>query len=271
MKVFASIAALLSVTGPIAAAAQQTPKAQVMIVGVAHLVARNDVYNSAFTDDPLGAKRQAEIADVVAHLARFKPTKVLIEADATNPVYDQRYKAYRSGKYVLPANEIYQFGFRLAAAAGNSAIYPIDADGPTIIDDKTASGKRMADYLQTNFKTILDGDPSFSTFVARSSEIERTGTYLELLRYMNTDEAIRANAGSYSIITGAGRDYNRAGAAYAAEWYGRNAYIFSNVLSVITPGDRVAVLMGQGHEYLLRDFVQLNPNLESIDPLTYLK
>gem|GEM_PF-5198736 len=66
-----------------------------------------------------------------------------------------------------------------------------------------------------------------------------------MLRYLNTDDAIRANAGFYTIIDGLGRDANSAGAAYTAAWYGRNSYIFSNILNVTSPGDRAAVLIGQ--------------------------
>ena len=268
------LALLLAVSGLNSSsgiAKASVPRAQVMIVGVSHLVARNDVYNSVFNDNPLGAKRQAQIADVVTRLARFKPTKVLVEEDAEDRTVDQHYKAFLNGAFTLGANEVHQFGFRLAALARNPSIYPIDADGPSLIDDKTPTGKRMLAWLKVNFKPILDSDTDFIDFVHRSDQIERTGTYLQLLRYLNSDEAIRANASSYSLMTTKGRDVNFAGSAYVAQWYGRNSYIFSNIVNVIAPGDRVVVLMGQGHEYLLREFVRLNPNLEDIDPLSYLR
>src|SRR5580704_13882963 len=110
-------------------------KAQVMIVGIAHLVARNDVHNSQFTDSPLTPKRQAEIAEVLERLGKFHPTKVLIEATAGDSTFAERYAAYLKGSYTLPADETYQFGFKLAAGAGNATVYPIDTWGPTIIDD----------------------------------------------------------------------------------------------------------------------------------------
>ena len=53
--------------------------------------------------------------------------------------------------------------------------------------------------------------------------------------------------------------------------YVRTCFIFSNLSSVIRPGDRVVVLMGQGHVFLLRQFVRLNPNPVNVDPLRYLK
>ncbi|MGD0969032.1 MAG: DUF5694 domain-containing protein [Candidatus Aquilonibacter sp.] len=250
------------------ASAPPAPTAKVMVVGVAHLVARRDVHNSVFQDSPLSPKRQAQIAAIVERLARFHPTKVLIEATFGNPVYAQRYRQYLAGQFKLPANEIYQFGFKLAARARDSTIYPIDADGPALIDEKTAGGKRIDAFLTAHFTDVPD--PVTDAFIARGNEIERNGTYLDLLRYLNTDAAIRANASWYSVMDGMGRDANNAGSAYVSQWYARNAYIFSNIASVVQPGDRVAVLMGQGHEYLLREFVRLNPNMTYIDPLDYL-
>jgi len=38
----------------------------------------------------------------------------------------------------------------------------------------------------------------------------------------------------------------------------------------LSPADRAVVIIGQGHEYLLREFVRLNPNLRDVDPLQYL-
>lgn len=250
-------------------AAQSGGTAQVMIVGVAHLVAKRDVHNSVFEDSPLSPKRQAQIADIVNRLAAFHPTKVLVEATMGDPKYARQYRDFLASKFTLPANEVYQFGFKLAARAGNPTIYPIDTDGPQYIDENAPSGKRIYAFLKANFTKV--SDPTFDTQLAHEDALERDGTYLDLLRYLNTDAAIDANASWYSIMDGMGRNADNAGSAYVSQWYARNAYIFSNILSVIQPGDRAVVIMGQGHEYLLREFTRLNPNLTSVDPLTYLK
>jgi Family of unknown function (DUF5694) len=241
---------------------------QVMVLGVAHLEAKHDIYNSVFQDSPLSPKRQAQSAAVVERLARFRPTKVLIEAPFGNPVYAERYRKYLAGQFALPADEIYQFGFRLAARAGNTTIYPIDTFDPSLIDDATPSGKRIMAFLTAHFNDVRD--PAFDAYNAHDDRIERSGTYLDVLRYLNTDAAIRANASWYSVMAGMGRDADYAGARYVAQWYARNSYIFSNIVSVVRPGDRVVVIMGQGHEYLLREFVRLNPNMTDVDPLGYL-
>jgi hypothetical protein len=239
-----------------------------MIVGVAHLVSRRDVHNSTFQDSPLSPARQAQIAEVVRKLAQFHPTKVLIEKAMGDTVVLSQYRRFRAGQFQLEADERYQFGFKLAASAGDSAIYPINTFGPQLIDDSSASGKKIAAFLDANFPNI--STPAFKGFLARTDSLELHGTYLNLLRYMNTDAAIRANASVYSVLVGMGREADSAGSAYVSQWYARNCYIFSNMLSVIRPGDRVVVFYGQGHEYLLRELVRLNPTLVSVDPLDFL-
>jgi Family of unknown function (DUF5694) len=144
----------------------------------------------------------------------------------------------------------------------------VDTWGPETYDHNSPSGQRIDAYLKAHYTNV--NDPVADAAIAREHDLELHGTYLEELRLLNTDGAIRANASWYSVFDGMGRDANDAGSAYVAGWYTRNAYIFSNILGVVRPGDRVVVLIGQGHAYLLREFVRLNPNLVDIDPLQYL-
>jgi hypothetical protein len=247
----------------------QVSKAQVMIVGVSHLVARRDIHNSVYTDSPLSAKRQAQIDDIVDRLTRFHPTKVLLEVPFGERKHPDQYSEYLAGRFTLGADEVYQYGFKIAARSGNKTIYPIDTWGPSLYDDNSPAGKRIDAYLMKHFNSVRD--PEDDARIAQEHYLQLHGTYLDELRYLNTDSAIRSNASWYSIFVGIGREADNAGASYVAQWYTRNCYIFSNILSIIRPGDRVVVLMGQGHKYLLREFVRLNPNLTYVDPLQYLR
>jgi Family of unknown function (DUF5694) len=268
-----SLLRFLSVTLAFAVCSAQTPalaeKPQIMIVGVAHLVSKHDIHNSTFTDSPLSAARQEQIRDVVMRLARFQPTKVLVEEPFGDPVWNQRYLQYRARTFALQANEVYQFGFRLAASCNNPAIYPIDTFGPTLIGDDSPDAKRIGAYLTAHFASIASAP--FNAFIARQDVLEETATYLDLLRYLNSDEAVDANASFYAVLAGEGQLSANAGAANTAQWYTRNTYIYVNIMTVVQPGDRVAIIMGQGHKYLLRQFVKLNPNVTYVDALDYLR
>ena len=67
----------------------------------------------------------------------------------------------------------------------------------------------------------------------------------------------------------------RSGKWHSITWgaFGRMAAAAARGLRAVgvSAGDRVVIVMGQGHEYLLREFVRLNPFLLNVDPLDYLR
>ena len=46
--------------------------------------------------------------------------------------------------------------------------------------------------------------------------------------------------------------------------------IFANITAISDPGDRVLVIIGVGHLYILRDLLQASDDFEWVDPLEYL-
>src|SRR5215468_4100476 len=73
-------------------------KAHVMVLGAFHMAnPGHDIFNLK-VDDVLAEKRQKEIAETVAALAKFRPTKIAIESDPGGKRV-QQYQDYRDGKY----------------------------------------------------------------------------------------------------------------------------------------------------------------------------
>ncbi|MBV9264144.1 MAG: hypothetical protein JO324_07455 [Candidatus Eremiobacteraeota bacterium] len=261
----ALVAALLS-TAAQAAAQEPAAKPQVMIVGVAHLVAKHDLHNATWRDDALAAPMQSQIADVVSRLAAFKPTKVMIEASAADPKYVQRYKAYLAGTYQLGPNENDQLGYRLAAVAHNPTIYPIDEvnftfDYPSVV----ASAKRNGQNA-----LLAQAEAAMQPLVERSNALEQQDRLRDLLRFLNTPEALDANAAWYMYVNRVGTARDFAGAGVVTAWYARNLHILANITRELQPGDRAVVFIGQGHAALLRPWIKLSPFLEDVDPEPFL-
>jgi len=98
-------------------AAPSRPK--IMVVGVYHFVGKANVYSMS-VDHPLSAERQAQIKEVVTHLAKFQPTKVVLEETAGTSDLEPNYQKYLQDKFELPASENYQIGFRLAIRSGRN-------------------------------------------------------------------------------------------------------------------------------------------------------
>lgn len=267
LRLIAIIAAMLIV--PSMARARPDHRPQVMVVGLAHLEAKADLHNSTWGSSVFSPGMQKQIAQITEALAKFKPTKVMIEARADKPIYVQRYTAYRHGMYRLGPNENDQFGYRLAGMLRLPTIYPIDSTGDFPFDyesvQSTATkGGQQSFLAQANAELIDD-------LVRPQNQLERTGDLVGVMRYLNTAEALKANAGWYLYVDLIGDGYREeAGQSLVSNWYARNLQIFANIARNLEPGDRVVVFIGQGHAAMLRPMMDQAPFLRDIDPEAYL-
>lgn len=218
-------------------------------------------------DDVLSPDRQDEILAVVENLKAFAPTRVAIESPWGDTIATARYRAYLAGRHELSRQEEEQIGFRLAAAMGHEAVYPVDVK-IGLPDDRLQSVLEAEPELGRYMGGLQEyGEWAMATMAEWLSE----GTIGSMLYRMNTPEAIEwADRGylEFFLPLVAGDDYG--GAEFVATWYERNLKIFSNLHRISEPGDRVFVIYGAGHIPHLRYFVTLSPHFCLEDPLPYL-
>ena len=231
------------------------PMAEVLVLGTYHMGnPGRDIFNME-ADDVLAAKRQAEIHELLDVLARFRPTKIAIEADSDSPKIKQ-YQDYLAGKYELGRDERDQIGFRLAKELNIPEIFGIDADGDFpflgVQDYAKAHGreKELESLMAQTGKTVKD-----------ENEFLKSHSVLQMLRRMNSNEAVRQGLAVYALLAHFGEEYNYPGARLLTEWYRRNMHIHTHLLNIIEPADRVLVIFGAGHLGLLRQAVQADPTL----------
>lgn len=248
----------------VAGVPQRTP---VMLVGVTHLVSKNDLNNSP-NIDALDPQRQTQIEDLIRHLVPFKATKVMIEAPFGDARFQERYKQYLKGERTLGANEIYQYGFRLAALSGNSLIYPIDTTSDFPFDyDKVKAAAGL--YGQTQILQAADSATAES--IKQEHDLIQRGTILDILRFVNEPDTIAHDAAWYLFIDRVGGEQDYSGADLVSYWYARNLHILANIMRDVTPGDRIVVIIGAGHLGVLRQLVEQSQDLELVDPEPYLR
>jgi len=239
-----------------AQSANETRSAEVLVLGTYHMAnPGHDLFNMK-ADDVLAPKRQAEIAEVMAALKAFKPTKIAIESDSQKK-FDERYAQYLAGKYELTANEIDQIGLRLAKEMGHTTIYAVDADGDfpfqRVINFAKASGQSAK--LDAHMADIGE-------MVKAQGNYLQTHTVLQTLLYMNSDEKVAQSVGFYYLEAHYGEPGDYAGPDLLAEWYRRNIRIFNNVTKLVTsPDDRILVIFGAGHLGWLRQAFGSDPTL----------
>jgi hypothetical protein len=253
MKRLLCLLALAAVT----ASAQQPPRPEVLVLGVYHMNnPGRDIFNSQ-ADDVLTPKRQAEVAQVVAALKKFAPTKIAVEAEVGSKRTTQAYEEYVAGKHELTRNEIEQLGFRLAKELGHKTVYPVDVDGEFPYP-------RLVDYVKANGKTkeweLLTAE--IGAMVKAQNEYLASHTILETLLSMNSDARAAEDVGFYYRQGALGEAWNWAGADLVSDWFRRNMRIYTNVMQLIdSPNERVLVIYGNGHLGWLRHDFASNPNV----------
>ncbi len=239
----------------------------IMFVGSAHLANHNRDVVTTSVPDVLTPARQAEIADVVAALARFKPTKVAVELAAEKQAeLHQRYTGMLAGSYTLSRNEMDQLGMRIAAANKLPTIHAVDWNRmpPGQISDfdfmSWAKANGMADRLAA-VAASNENDALMKTTSVANWYVER-----------NTPERMAASHRRYFDYAMLGNDEAKPGANWVANWYGRNLKIFGNLVKLAdSPKERILVIYGAGHVPLLREFAVQSGAFTDVDPLPLLR
>jgi hypothetical protein len=243
---------------PGAAGGATAKKAHVLVLGVFHMNnPERDIFNLQ-VDDVLAPKRQKEIAETVAALKRFRPTKIAIEAEPSNEKVAKNYQDYLDGKYALTRNEREQLGYRLAKELGHKRLYPIDVEGDFPFDKVQEFAKKNGKEQALN--AMMATGPKL---IERESTILKNGTISDLLLFMNSKGQVRADQELYMDFAQFAGGGEYPGPDLLAEWFRRNVRIFANLRSVITsPEERVLVIYGAGHLYWLQRDVLDSRDLE---------
>ena len=239
---------------------QQRPV--LMVVGSGHFAnPGRDVINIK-VDDVLAPARQAQISLVVKELASFRPTHIVLEWPRDKQdTLDARYRDYRNGRYHLSRSEKDQLGLRLAGLLGLPKVYAVDwNESPPGCDDKAFDWYAYAES---------HGEQAQITALSkRSLGVVPLGslTIGEWLWKLNRPEVLAANHRNYFDIAAIGDPTQQPGANWVGSWYARNLRIFTNIVHLtLRPEDRVLVIYGQGHAYLLRQFARESGAFRVVD------
>lgn len=263
----AGITTAIAQTAPSASVATPPaqPPAQVMLIGLWHF---DNPGLDAVRFKPIDVMRPAEQAyleGLAVRLARFKPTRILLEYQPKDDArFNARFAEWQAGKGTLGVNEIYQIGFRLAKAAGVKAVTGFDVREVPGGDEtgwvelmkdpaNAAAMNRMIEHMSGALKT------AHSTLDLRS-----------LLLRNNSEEEDRLNKSFYMWLSSAGTaDKPYLGADLAAHWWQRNFRMYHLIQQAAQPGERVVVIAGQGHTAVMRDFLRADRERIEVKPNGY--
>lgn len=255
---------------PTPAAANEAAAVQIMVLGTWHFAGSSSDVVSVKPDSVLTAKRQQELDDVAARLAAFRPTAVVTERETSPPDYvDPHFAAFTAADLATNENERVQIAYRLAAKAGVTRVYGLDESPADGEPDYFPFGKLLEHAAATGQKAAIDKlIADVQATVAGEAERFLSLTISEALIETNTG-ALSSPAVYYEFLK-FDEGENQPGAELDGYWFMRNAKIFSKLIDVTKPGDRVIVVFGAGHKFWLDHFAEQTPGFIKVDPAPYL-
>ena len=265
------LASILSVLAP-AGATEPAADADFLFLGSYHMAnPGRDVHNTR-ADDVLAPRRQREIAEVAALLARFQPTKVVVEAPpAAQARLDRNFAASCHGARALVGDEVEQLGFRIACAQGLPGVVAVDWNELGPIRDEDSLDYRQAVERHGQQAQYAQAQRIGADVAAADQATLDHGSVRDMLLRLNSPEWGAANARAYHRIGLYGSADDAVGANWMMLWYGRNLRIFNAVARATAPGDRVLVVYGAGHGNLLRQLAQDSGRYRVHDAVDWLQ
>lgn len=262
-------ACLLLTASP--ALAQERPgtmnpaQTEVMVLGTFHFTGGGRDYVNQEVDDFLSASRQAEIDAVLDRLEAFAPDRIIVEIEPGHQAWiNDRYHAWQAGEAELQVNERDQLGLKLAARLGHPMVYGVDYQNGMDFD-------AMMGAAQAAGQEALIGEfqAAIGEVQALMGELSDLPIREQLLTHNDPDFQSQHNL--YLTLARMGTVENPVGAYNMADWWGRNMIIFARIAQISQPGERVLVIYGSGHKYLLDQYFDQAKGFSVADPLTYLQ
>lgn len=242
-------------------------KAQVLMVGTFHLAYPGmDEHKTDEEDqiDILKEPKKSELTELIEYIKQFKPTKIAIEAHS-NWNADKKLIEYKEGMHHDKRDERYSIAMRLAKDLNIDTLYSVDANALSqdIYKRDSIFAMKLVEKVDWEAKDPVS-DMQYDWY-AYNDKITTTANLLDYFKYMNSPESHKYIYGAY--LTGWFKDESNQGADHLSMWwYNRNLRIFRNILGITTsPEDRVLILIGNGHAGILRQLIEVSPEMDFVE------
>jgi hypothetical protein len=244
---------------------------KVLLVGAFHFNYPNlDAHKIDKKDqvDILSPEKQREVEELVDYIARFRPTKIMVEAGRNTGYLVNDYKRWLAGEPIR-RDETRQIGFRLMKRFGLDTLYGVNS--ASLLYDMYHSGDsaqiKFVEKLTEGYDYQSD-DPwskRYTEFYDYETQMTLKASLLDNFKYMNSEKVLRRGWGAYLVGDFRLGESNGAD-VLAIGWYDRNLRIYRNIQRIETePEDRILVLFGAGHIPILKNLFESSPEYDVVN------
>ncbi|MFC3192888.1 DUF5694 domain-containing protein [Marinicella sediminis] len=231
--------------------------ARVMLMGTFHFDSPGlDVVKTEHIN-VMDETSQTYLIRLSERIAATHPTVVLLEFNpASHEKINDEYQQYLAGNFTLPANEIYQLGFRVAKLAGLREVHSFDER------EVHWQGQRLMDHLSNHEPEVMQQLQQKIAEVTAEMQADHQSLSLQQLLVKNNEAKTDQHNMDFYLYTnavGAGQDF--VGADATASWWHRNFRMYAKMQQHASPGARLFVLGGQGHTAILRQLLNIDRRL----------
>lgn len=243
-------------------------KPTIMLLGTNHFdTSMVSDYKVTEEMDIFSETKQNEIQEVLEKLSAFAPTKIILEYPSkAQKELSKTYESYRNGELQPQKNEIYQLGYKLADMLGHDAIYAGDFNEEEGIPD-------IFSFIDEDSSDIAEKIKGFSTnWLKEINQMLSSSTICDSLIFTNEPASLKSMHQIYTEMSLLEYNGEPIGAKWVMHyWYYRNMLIYKKITELTTnPDDRILVIYGAGHLYLLQQFCQEGDRFIIENPTTYL-
>jgi hypothetical protein len=193
--------------------------------------------------------KQSEITELVEYLSTFSPDKIAVEWEKENGFeLNEKYHDYLHSNTV-DNDEIQQIAFRLANKLSLSTIHSVNWTG----NIKQEQINLLNILIEQNHPEIYQKAISFgSSDVELNSETHILESFFALnnLQLLNELEQL------YLSFTAVSQGNEHIGLSFLNNWFERELRIFQNVKELAFDNERILLLIGRDHLWMLQKLFQ---------------
>lgn len=256
-------------------------KNQALLIGTFHFHLVGSQFQTDF--DINSEENQTSLNELAKKIARFQPTKIFVEWEATkqeelNELYALYLQdstgsliksKYGANETMYFDSEVQQLGFRIAKVMKHPTVFGFDYP---LLEPNDTIMHAIQQYEQ--FALMKEIETEFGAYGQKILNIfQQTSSLKKLLQFFNSKELDQQlNSGYISLFNKIGSKNNLAGAYFVSERYRRNLYMYSLIQQQLaSSNERVVILVGAQHAAAFRELIGHDTSIELISTKPFLK